>query len=77
MVRIPCCKACCKSASPALLAAALLVADLPAGTLLGGRYEVVELLGRGGNGTTYRCRRTDGSGGDVAAKVLSLRRWAN
>ncbi|PRW59623.1 serine threonine kinase [Chlorella sorokiniana] len=47
--------------------------DLPAGTLLGGKYEVVELLGRGGNGTTYRCRRTDGSGGDVAAKVLSLR----
>lgn len=53
-----------------------LPADLPAGTVLGGKYEVVELLGRGGNGTTYRCRRTDGSGGDVAAKVLSLRRWA-
>lgn len=45
--------------------------------MLGGKYEVAELLGRGGNGTTYRCRRTDGSGGDVAAKVLSLRRWAN
>lgn len=34
---------------------------------------MVELLGRGGNGVTYRCRDTDG-GGDVAVKVLSLRR---
>ena len=48
-------------------------ADFPAGTLLGGRYEVVELLGQGSSGVTYRCRDTDG-GRDVAVKCLSLRR---
>lgn len=48
--------------------------DFAPGTLLGGgQYEVAELLGRGGNGVTYRCRDTQG-GGDVAVKVLSLRR---
>lgn len=48
--------------------------DFPAGTLLGGKYEVVEVLGRGGNGVTYRCRNAGpGGGGDVAVKVLSLR----
>ncbi|PSC76759.1 serine threonine kinase [Micractinium conductrix] len=47
--------------------------DFPPGTLLGGdKYEVVDVLGRGGNGVTYRCRSTTG-GGDVAIKCLSLR----
>ncbi|KAL4447566.1 hypothetical protein ABPG75_004785, partial [Micractinium tetrahymenae] len=50
----------------------------PPGTLLGGRYEVAELLGQGGNGMTYLCRDTD-RGHDVAVKCLSLRRqeWHN
>lgn len=46
--------------------------DFPAGTLLGKQYEVQELLGRGGNGVTYRCRDTS-TGKDVAVKCLSLR----
>lgn len=41
--------------------------------MLGGKYEVLEVLGRGGNGVTYRCRSTE-SGTDVAVKCLSLRR---
>ncbi|KAL4431634.1 hypothetical protein ABPG77_001476 [Micractinium sp. CCAP 211/92] len=47
-------------------------ADLAPGTLLGGQYEVSELLGRGSNGVTYLCRDT-ASGRDVAVKCLSLR----
>ncbi|EFN53197.1 hypothetical protein CHLNCDRAFT_32227, partial [Chlorella variabilis] len=47
-------------------------ADFKPGTLLGGKYAVVELLGRGGNGVTYRCTNT-ADGSDVAVKCLSLR----
>lgn len=55
----------------------VLLVDFPPGTLLGGdKYEVVDVLGRGGNGVTYRCRSTTG-GGDVAIKCLSLRRWVH
>ena len=49
--------------------------NLLAETMLGGKYEVKELLGRGGNGVTYLCRNVD-TGGDVAVKCLSLRRCA-
>ena len=50
-------------------------ADFAPGTLLGGKYEVLELLGRGSSGVTYRCRNTaGGDGGEVAIKCLSLRR---
>lgn len=50
-------------------------ADFAPGTLLGGKYEVVDLLGRGSSGVTYRCRNTTagGGGGEVAIKCLSLR----
>lgn len=50
-----------------------LPADFPPGTALNGRYEVVELLGQGSNGVTYRCRNI-AEGRDVAVKCLSLRR---
>ena len=46
--------------------------ELQPGTLLAGRFEVVEQLGAGSNGVAYRC--TDrASGRQVAVKVLSLR----
>lgn len=51
-------------------------AELEPGTLLGGgRYEVVEALGSGSNGTTYKCSDRQEGGSAVAVKVLSLRRW--
>eukprot|EP00887_Chlorella_sp_A99_P006661 scaffold3.g6661.t1 len=47
--------------------------ELAPGTLLGGgRYEVLEALGSGSSGITYRCRDV-GAARDVAVKVLSLR----
>ena len=50
-----------------------LPSDLPTGTVLGsGRYEVGTVLGRGGNGVTYRCHDKE-SGREVAVKALSLR----
>ncbi|KAL4434687.1 hypothetical protein ABPG77_002810 [Micractinium sp. CCAP 211/92] len=42
--------------------------QFPPGTLLNGRYEVVELLGQGSNGVTYRCRDT-AEGRDVAVNL--------
>lgn len=43
--------------------------DLPPTSLIGGRYEVVALLGRGGQSTVYRARdRVDGD--EVAIKVV-------
>lgn len=66
--------ACWSARLPAHLSTAQCTADFPAGTLLGGQYEVVSLLGRGGNGVTYLCRDAT-SGKDVAVKCLSLRRW--
>ena len=47
-------------------------ADLAPGTLIGGRYEVQEVLGHGGNGVTYRCHDAD-TNSAVAVKALSLR----
>jgi eukaryotic-like serine/threonine-protein kinase len=46
--------------------------DFPRGTLLDNRYEVDSVLGRGGNGVTYRCLDKD-TGHLVAIKSLSLR----
>ncbi len=52
---------------------ARLPADFSPGTLLDGRYEVVELLGQGSSGMTYLCRDT-AKQRYVAVKCLSLRR---
>lgn len=46
--------------------------DFSQGTVIGGRYEVDTVLGRGGNGVTYRCTDSD-TGRLVAVKALSLR----
>jgi len=44
--------------------------------VLGGRYEIDTVLGRGGNAVTYRCRDND-NGALVAVKALSLRSLRN
>ncbi|KAL4535053.1 hypothetical protein Ndes2526A_g05906 [Nannochloris sp. 'desiccata'] len=46
--------------------------DFLKGTLLDNRYEVDSVLGRGGNGVTYRCLDTE-TGHLVAVKSLSLK----
>ena len=46
--------------------------DFPQGAVLGDRYAVDSVLGRGGNGVTYRCRDKQ-TGHLVAVKVLSLK----
>jgi len=46
--------------------------NFPQGTLLDNRYEVESVLGRGGNGVTYRCLDT-ATGHLVAVKSLSLK----
>lgn len=46
--------------------------DIPEGTLLHGKYKVEAMIGRGGNGTTYRCRDED-TDLLVAVKALTLR----
>ncbi|GAB4823289.1 hypothetical protein N2152v2_010335 [Parachlorella kessleri] len=46
--------------------------ELKAGELLGNKYEVQEVLGRGANAVTYKCKE-QGSGTEVAVKALSLR----
>jgi hypothetical protein len=45
-------------------------AEFPAGAVLGGRYRVVGVLGRGGMGTVYHCRE-DALEADWAVKELS------
>lgn len=49
-----------------------LPSDFPPGALLGDRYEVDAVLGRGGQAVTYRCRDAQ-TGCMVAVKALSLR----
>ena len=46
--------------------------DIAKETVLAGRYEVKNVIGRGANGTTYRCEDTE-TGKDVAIKALTLR----
>jgi serine/threonine-protein kinase len=45
--------------------------ELSAGTVVGGRYQVLELIGRGANGSVYRARQA-GLNRDVAIKLLNL-----
>ncbi|CAL5229641.1 g13005 [Coccomyxa viridis] len=49
--------------------------DYLPGDMLGGRYTVVSVLGRGSTGVTYRAEGPDGT--SVAVKALSLRRMTN
>ena len=45
--------------------------DYRPGDVVGGKYEVVDIMGRGSNGVTYRALGPDGRA--VAVKALSLR----
>ncbi|EIE21372.1 kinase-like protein [Coccomyxa subellipsoidea C-169] len=49
--------------------------DYRAGDVLGGKYTVLEVMGRGSNGVTYKAEGPDGK--TVAVKALSLRRMTD
>ncbi len=48
------------------------IVNLSVGSILAARYQIAELLGEGGSGSTYRATRLE-DGTSVAIKVLSLR----